>query len=164
MHTPTTIIGNLVENPMLKKLSENGIKADFRLACSRRVPTKEGQWIDADQLFIDVECWGDLAVNVKKNLIKGRPVICVGHLSTDSWMDKNDPTKTMSKIKLRAHYVGLEMTRYELASRRSSTHEVAHDGLSFSDTAEPLWDKDYTDKTSVVGVGALSAIDAEAPF
>lgn len=77
----------------------------------------ESTWSDTDSLFIDVECWGQLARNVKVSLDRGRPVIVNGYLTTQSWKDKEGNPR--SKTVMRAIYVGLELSRYVAGSRKS---------------------------------------------
>ena len=81
--TTTTILGNLTEEPTLQYFEKSeSYKARLRIASSRRVRDKKNPelWVDTDPLFIDVDVWGPLAVNCKKSLGKGMPVLAC------SWM------------------------------------------------------------------------------
>ncbi|AZA08648.1 single-stranded DNA-binding protein [Corynebacterium pseudopelargi] len=142
MHTQTTIIGNLVDDPTYVRFDNSdedpGHKVSMRVAASRRrlrqVNGKE-EWQDADQLFISVECWGELALNVKRSLRKGHPVVCLGHLITQSW---GEGEGRRSAIVLRANHVAFELSRYLVGSKRTDAQEHVPDkDLTFADVAEP---------------------------
>lgn len=117
---PVTIQGFLVADPVLTRTTNGNLHCRFRVASSRRVPVRDGapdQWIDTDQLFIDVEMWGQFAANVRISLCKGVPVIVVGSLNSRTYEDgeKNKRSVTM----IRATYVGLDLTRYKVAYTKS---------------------------------------------
>lgn len=142
MHTQTTIIGNLVDDPRHFQFNngENdpGHKVTFRVASSRRRLRHVGgqeEWYDADQLFINVECWGELAINAKRSLRKGHPVICLGQLVTNSW---GEGDAKRSDIVLRANHVAFELSRYVVGSKRTDAQEHVPDkDLNFADLGEP---------------------------
>lgn len=83
---PMTITGNLTRDPWLKKLQSGTCVGRLRVAASRRVRDEKAEsgWRDVDTLFINVELWGQLAVNVRKSLLKGMPVIVTGFPSPGS--------------------------------------------------------------------------------
>ncbi len=98
------VVGNLTADP---KLNDGEVKfASFRIAVSRwRKKTSEIREEEPLQAeFIDVECWGDQAVNVSSSLRKGDRVIVAGQLKYDQWRDENGSPK--SRIRIRASAVG----------------------------------------------------------
>ena len=118
--TTTTILGNLTEEPTLQYFEKSeSYKARLRIASSRRVRDKKNPelWVDTDPLFIDVDVWGPLAVNCKKSLGKGMPVLAHGTLVTDEWVEK-DTGQKRQVVRLRGYSVGLDLTRYVIASQR----------------------------------------------
>ncbi|MDO5099558.1 MAG: single-stranded DNA-binding protein [Corynebacterium sp.] len=145
MQQAITLIGHLTQDPSLKVFASGTILTRFRLAASRRVrrmptsqddaatipPNEDANYIDRDQLYIDVECWGNLAENVNASVKKGKPVICVGYLTTQEWQDAGTGN-TMSKTILRATYVGFEMRNYVLQFRRNPMPQVETGGADFS--------------------------------
>ncbi|AEX42474.1 single-stranded DNA-binding protein [Corynebacterium diphtheriae] len=159
MHIQSTIVGNLTGEPSLRKAGTSMV-ASFRIAASRRIlrtnqtadseSRPEDKWVDADSLYIDVECWGQLASNVKTTLCKGRPVICTGYLITQSWVDK-DSGASRSKIVFKANSVGLELSRYCASSRKSveiDVHEAP--GLDAPVAgAEPSFDDETSSEEAV---------------
>ena len=76
-----TLIGHLTAEPFYREFDTGRKFARFRLGTSRRVrrfADNSAHYEERDQLYIDVETWGDLAVNVHESLSKGNPVIGVG--------------------------------------------------------------------------------------
>ncbi len=97
------LVGNLTTDP---RLNDGEAKVtNFRIAVSRwRKKTEE----IAEELpladFVDVECWGDQAINICSSLRKGDRVIIAGQLKYDQWRDDTGSYK--SRIKIRASAVG----------------------------------------------------------
>lgn len=101
------------------------------------------EWVDTDHFFIDVECWGQLAKNVKRSLIKGRPIMANGYMYTSSWEDKDGNKR--SRPVLRATNVGMELSWFIAASKRSSADdEVLLDGVELPNGEVPV-DTDLND-------------------
>lgn len=63
--------------------------ATFRLACTPRI-NRNGQWQDAETTWLAVTCYRGLADNVKASIKVGDPVLVVGQLRTQSWLDKDE--------------------------------------------------------------------------
>jgi len=79
MSINVTLLGNLVNDPELRKAGENDV-------CTFRVASNGYKKDDAT--FVDVECWGKQAINCEKYLEKGRKVFVNGTLRQDNWKDK----------------------------------------------------------------------------
>lgn len=120
---PMTITGNLTRDPWLKKLQSGTCVGRLRVAASRRVRDEKAEsgWRDVDTLFINVELWGQLAVNVRKSLLKGMPVIVTGFPVTREWTDREG--NAQQQIILRATQIGLDLSRHIIGSRRSEPTE-----------------------------------------
>ncbi len=120
---PITITGNLTRDPWLKKLQSGTCVGRLRVAASRRTRDEkaEGGWRDVDTLFINVELWGQLALNVRKSLLKGMPVIVTGFPVTREWTDREG--NAQQQIILRATQLGLDLSRHIIGSRRSEPTE-----------------------------------------
>lgn len=122
--TTTTIIGNLTEDPYLQHFeNSNSFKTRLRVASSRRARDKDNTdtWRDVDLLFIDIDVWGTLAINCRKSLAKGMPVIVHGTLVTDEWKDKEGHPR--QAVRLRGYSVGLDLNKYVIASQRIEPSE-----------------------------------------
>ena len=127
-YLPITLSGNLIEDPVSKVFDTGTFLTRLRLASSRRVrtdsvdPSGNNMWADTDNLYIDVECWGQLALNVNASLRKGVPVIVSGRLVSEKWTDKENVTRYKHIIK--ANHIALELSRHQVAYR--STASQAH--------------------------------------
>lgn len=74
-----TMTGNLVYDPV-KRLFGERTMASLRLAHTPRFRDTQGEWKDGDTTFLDVTCWGRLAINVCESLSKGSAIIVSGRL------------------------------------------------------------------------------------
>lgn len=132
MSTEITIHGNLVAEPTIARVGEKQIAlSKLRVASSRRRKTEDKDpngrdvWVDIDQLYIDVACWGALAVNVKASLFRGCPVVITGRLLTETWEEESDgKTQTRSRIVMRASRVAFDLSTFQINSRK--TTNVSH--------------------------------------
>ncbi|WKD58822.1 single-stranded DNA-binding protein [Corynebacterium caspium] len=115
---PTSFTGNLVENPTLIRTGSGALVAKMRLATSRRI-FADGAWNNFDQLYLDVEAWGDMAYNVRSSLRTGMAVIVQGTLVTQEWVDKNSGEKR-SKVLLKARSIGVDLSKYAVKAKRCS--------------------------------------------
>ena len=130
-----TIAGNLISQPEFRKF-DNSYLCKFRVATSRRRQTDATDhngkpiWEDLDQLYIDVECWGQLAVNCGVSLGKGLPVLATGRLVTDEWEEDTGAGegKRRSKIVLKAYRVAFELSRYQVSSVKTGVEGKTLDG------------------------------------
>ncbi len=89
----TTIIGNVVRDLELKKVSKEKTVCVFTVA-SNRIGSKEGsQSVD----FLNVEVWGKMAENCAEYLKKGSGVAVSGDLHIDNYV-KDDETRYSVKL------------------------------------------------------------------
>lgn len=145
---PVTISGNLTADPEFRRFDTGTKLTKLRIASSRRARVKVHNeqestggfadlespqeetydWTDVDVLYIDAECWGELAVNTAGSLKKGMPVVAIGYLVSESWdtgrVDEDRKPIIGQRIKLRADQVSFEMSRHQLASAKvtNATH------------------------------------------
>lgn len=130
-----TVTGNLTDDPKLKELVSGGYVGEIRIASNRAFRDEKGEngWRVYDQLYISGELWNDLAVNVRKSLTKGMPVIATGVLITHEWQDRNFENRKVQKIVLKINQIGLDLNRYVVGSKRSDIAERNFDGLEIPD-------------------------------
>ena len=132
-YLPITLSGNLIEDPVSKAFDTGSFLTRLRLAASRRVRTDSvdtngnNMWADTDTLYIDVECWGQLALNVQASLRKGVPVIVSGRLVSEKWTDKENVTRYKHIIK--ANQIALELNRHQVAYRSTASQAHTPDGV-----------------------------------
>lgn len=139
-HMHITITGNLIFDPEMLRFDSDKFLTKFRVASSRRYRTGELDennkpiWQETDVLYIDVECWGQLAINAGASLFKGAPVIVTGSLVTDSWvdnsqLDENGKPAARQKQVLRAAKVAFELSNHQLSSQRTSQQAFTPSGM-----------------------------------
>jgi len=77
--TTMTIVGNLVDEPKLRRTKNQHAVTTFRVAStSRRFSREEGRFVDNSTLFVSVSCWRALAENAFDSLHKGQQVVVTG--------------------------------------------------------------------------------------
>lgn len=176
---PITISGNLIDDPKHLKFKTGTTLTKLRVATSRRVSTEEKDdngntiWQDIDQLYLDVECWGQLAVNVKASLKKGLPVIVVGRLVTESWDEPTDGEETITRYRtiLKANQIALELSRHQASWKATNVAEHSVEGLEAPElkTAEDLDDDNVIRKTITIAdepgssLGGVDHVDERVP-
>ena len=104
--TPFTIVGNIVNDPVHRRVGEQAV-VKFRVASNSRRRTADGTWEQGDSLFVSVSCWGRLVAGVAP-LVKGDPVIVIGREHTESWGDDN--ARQYGRV-VEADAVGVDLNR-----------------------------------------------------
>jgi single-strand DNA-binding protein len=81
-----TVVGNVVADPVLRRLDDGTEVASFRVASTPRVRDREsGRWVDGATSWWGVTCWRGLAGNVAASLRRGERVVVVGRPRTRQW-------------------------------------------------------------------------------
>ncbi|EEI17195.1 single-stranded DNA-binding protein [Corynebacterium lipophiloflavum] len=136
-----TVSGNLIFDPEMLHFDSNKYLTKFRIASSRRFRTNELDqnqkpiWQETDTLYLDVECWGQLAINAKASLFKGAPVLLVGSLVTDSWADPSQTDEdgkpaTRQKNVLKAFKVAFDLGNYQVSSQKTTNQSNTPEGMA----------------------------------
>ncbi|MBA4506208.1 single-stranded DNA-binding protein [Corynebacterium sanguinis] len=136
-----TVSGNLIFEPEMLHFDSNKYLTKFRVASSRRFRTDELDknqrpiWQETDTLYLDVECWGQLAINAKASLFKGAPVLLIGSLITDSWtdptqFDEDGKPATRQKILLKASKVAFDLGNYQVSSQKTTNQSNTPEGMA----------------------------------
>lgn len=116
------IAGNLVADPQqvfAADAANNRSKlVRLRVAVNSGYHRDErNNWQAKACMFIDVECWGELAENIQRSLKKGDPVVVLGRVIQDEWEEqvpaKDNPqemvTRKRSALKMRATHAGPDL-------------------------------------------------------
>jgi single-strand DNA-binding protein len=83
-----TLAGRVAKEPSFT-LVGNKPKATIRVAWSPRYRDRvTGEWKDGSTSFANVECWRNLASNVKASLCKGNAVVVTGRLRVREFEDR----------------------------------------------------------------------------
>ena len=84
--TQVTAVGNLTKEPFVREPSGYFVLRGA-VAVNEKVKGKEST------LFIDFELWGDYGKHVLPFLQKGKPIMVIGKLKEDSWIEKETGQK-----------------------------------------------------------------------
>ncbi|MEJ5998328.1 single-stranded DNA-binding protein [Corynebacterium sp. H130] len=110
-----TITGNIISDPSFHSWED---KAVYRMRVATSRPVRVGEeWVNYDQLYISVECWGELARNCRMSLWKGINIIATGTLVTHEWEDKDGIKQ--SRIVLKATHIGPDLGKFVVNPMRS---------------------------------------------
>lgn len=97
--TTITIVGNLVDNPELRYTPSGDAVANFRVASTPRVWSREDeQWSDGETLFLTCTVWRTYAENVAESLTRGNRVIVHGRLKQRSYENNDGERRTVYEI------------------------------------------------------------------
>jgi single-strand DNA-binding protein len=107
--TPITIVGNIITDPILRRVGDQAVYK-FRVASNSRRRTADGTWEPGNTLYVSVNCWGKgLVKGVGASLGKGDPVIVVGYVYTSEYDDREGNRR--SSLEVRATAVGPDLAR-----------------------------------------------------
>ena len=107
---PVYLAGFMVNDPKFKKVAGDISSVQLRIAYTpRRRNSQTGEWSDKATMFVNVQCWRQLADNVATCLRKGEPVLVMGRLRIRSYNDAEG--KTRSLVEIEASSVGHDLTR-----------------------------------------------------
>lgn len=97
--TPVTLVGNLVEDPILRYTPSGSAVANFRVASTpRRFDSQSNQWVDGEALFLTCNIWRQAAENLANSLAKGDRVIVTGILRQRTFDDRDGQRRTVFEI------------------------------------------------------------------
>ena len=85
------LIGNLTRDPEIRDVGDTTV-CNFSLAVNTKMKSKE------EILFIDITAWGKLGENVAEFMQKGSPVMVIGRLKLESWVDNNGNKRSKHAI------------------------------------------------------------------
>jgi single-strand DNA-binding protein len=78
------LMGNLTRHPELRKTPNGQDVVSFSLALNRSYKDTQGEWKESTD-YIDVTAWGNLALQIDKNLKLGSRALVDGRLQSRSW-------------------------------------------------------------------------------
>lgn len=106
--TPLTVVGNIVNDPVRRRVGDQEV-IKLRVASNSRRRNADGNWEPGNALFVNVNCWGRLVTGVGASLCKGSSVIVVGHVYTSEYEDREGIRR--STVEMRATCVGPDLSR-----------------------------------------------------
>lgn len=135
--TPIVIVGNIVTNPVHRRVGERSV-VKFRVASNSRRRTAEGTWEQGDTLYASVNCWNRLVTGAAASLSKGDPVIVVGDVYTTEYEDRDGNQR--NSVEVRASAVGPNLAHcratVDRLRRRDPAPGTADDSVE-SDDVDP---------------------------
>jgi single-strand DNA-binding protein len=151
-----TVTGNVVRPPVRNRTASGSV-TKFRVgSTSQRFDKDAGRWVDKKNLYLDVECWGELAGNVSHTVSKGDPVVVHGELFTDEWdTDQGRRSKTV----IRAASVAPDLTWGTADFRRTARSSTPPPEIDPGELGEDV-PADPADEDYIGGVGALYEVDS----
>ena len=97
--TVITIVGNLVEDPILRFTNSGVPVASFRVASTPRTFDRQsGEWKDGESLFMSCSVWRQAAENVAESLQRGMRVIVQGRLKQRSYETREGEKRTVVEM------------------------------------------------------------------
>lgn len=118
----TTIIGNLVKDPVIRTVGQGVPVATFRVASTpRRWDRATDQWRDGTTLYVSVTCWRRMAENAAAALRRGDPVVVAGRLTMRSY-EKDGQIRDVYEVE--ASVIAPDLSRVAVALQRTSRAEV----------------------------------------
>lgn len=156
--TYTTLVGNLVADPVTVANSGSRPVTRFRLAVTERNynPTL-GRTVDGRTSFYQVSAWGYLGLNAAESLRKGERVLVYGKLAVEQYQGKEGDLRTSVSVEARAvgHDLTFGGTRYRKVVRPNAEAEpVADDAdeAALQDDDHPLADEEIPEYQEVDGL------------
>lgn len=106
--TQVTMIGNAVEDPVMR-FSRNGDPyVTLRLASTVRRRDQSGQYVDAGTNFVTVLAFRQLATNVTHSVRKGQPLVVNGRLRVNQWRSGE---RSGTSVEIDATSIGHDLSR-----------------------------------------------------
>lgn len=127
------IEGNLVRAPEFHTTAKGTALCKFSIASNRYY--KQGDEVEQEVSFFDVESWGKLAESVSRLGSKGRGVRVVGRLKQDRWNDSEGKMK--SRVVIVAEHAEFRpefQKKEEDAAYEDETAEMAEEQSAFVPT------------------------------
>src|SRR5215218_5597971 len=139
--TPFAVVGNIVTDPIHRQVGEQEM-VRVRGASNSRRRTAEGTWEPGNSLFVTVTCWGRVVAGASAALVKGDPVIVVGHIHTSEYDDRDGNRR--SSVEVRATSVGPDLAR-----STASVDRLRNTAANSDDAAEDKDDEAESESGSV---------------
>ena len=130
-----SLVGNIVNDPVLKRVSDKAVVTTFRMASTpRRFDPSTSEWRNLDSLYLTVSCWNRLAERVEACLKGGDPVTVSGRLRMRSYEVVEGQKRTVYEID--AQQVSPDLNRVSVELLRTPRRAVESvPGLADHDSA-----------------------------
>jgi single-strand DNA-binding protein len=86
--------GNLTGDPEIREMTSGKSVGEFCMAHNRRYRNPQGEMVEEEPMFVEVNIFGQSVDFVKNNLRKGSRVLVQGNLRQDRWTSKDGQKRT----------------------------------------------------------------------
>lgn len=116
-----TIVGNLTNDPELRRTNNGNTVVNFTIAANnRRLNQATQQWEDGDSLFLTCNAWDGknhmLAQNIAASLTKGMTVIASGQVRQRKYQAKDGSTRYA--FEMTVDHIGYDLRKSAVAVNR----------------------------------------------
>jgi single-strand DNA-binding protein len=115
--SPTTLVGNITQDPELKISANGTAKLAFSIACNHFWTDQSGEKQEKTSFF-NVVAWRNLAEEAANVLEKGVRVVVMGRLEQRTYQDKEGQNRSV--VELVADDVAISARSLESITRRRS--------------------------------------------
>lgn len=98
----TTVVGNLVSDPEVRFFDSGDAYCNITVAVGSRKKDADGNWVDGNTSYFDVQVIGSHATNLADSLVKGQRVIVTGSQTSRAYEDKEGVKRTAYSIRATA--------------------------------------------------------------
>ncbi|MEL7021691.1 MAG: single-stranded DNA-binding protein [Bacteroidota bacterium] len=97
MINKVTLIGNLGQDPEVRRLENGAVVARFSIATNENYKDRNGEWQTQTE-WHDVVAWRYLAEKAERELKKGKLVFIEGKLTHRKWQDKDGNNRKNTEV------------------------------------------------------------------
>lgn len=97
MINKVTLIGNLGQDPEIRRLENGAVVAKFSVATNENWKDRNGEWQTQTE-WHSVVAWRNLAESVERNFKKGKQVYVEGKLTHRKWQDKEGNDRYTTEV------------------------------------------------------------------
>lgn len=91
------LIGNLGQDPEVRRLENGAVVAKLRVATNESYKDKNGEWQTVTE-WHDVVVWRQLAERAEATLKKGTPIYVEGKLTHRTWQDQDGNNRKATEV------------------------------------------------------------------
>lgn len=148
MDTLITMTG-WVGTPVDFRITKDNVSmASFRLASTPRY--RRGEiWVDGETNWMTVKAWRALAEHVEDSINKGEPVIAVGKIRTENWVDNDGVVH--ERMVLEAASVGHDLSLGTASFRKARKHRAAAEASYLAHTTNATAGEEPPSSDSAAG-------------
>lgn len=118
--TSITVIGNVVQDPMLKYTANGSALLSFSVAANYSWKNANDEW-EKKVSYFDVTAWRDLAEDAANVLLKGVGVTVTGRLEQRSWEDESGQKR--NKVEIIADQIAVNVRQIDSFVRRKNDND-----------------------------------------